>query len=61
MIRLEIEPYCHDCPEFKADVEEPENYYADFRFYEKFGDTVIRCENRNVCGRIKAYLEGRNK
>ena len=51
MIRLEIEPYCHDCPEFKADVEK----------YEKFGDTVIRCENRNVCGRIKAYLEGRNK
>lgn len=57
MIRLELEPYCQDCDHFKADVEKSVQYYADFVFYDSIGDTVIRCRNRHLCGRIKKYLE----
>ena len=56
-IRLEVEPYCQDCPEFEADIQSPVRYYADFELYEKTGDTVIRCKNKAVCNRIKEHLE----
>lgn len=59
-IRLEIKPYCEDCAEFEADVEKPTTYYADLERYAQFGDTVIRCEHRTLCARLKDYLEKQN-
>lgn len=56
-IRLEVEPYCQDCPEFETDVQSPSLYYANFELYMKTGDTVIRCKHKAVCNRIKEHLE----
>ena len=56
-IRLEVEPYCQDCPEFETNVQSPSLYYANFELYMKTRDTVIRCKHKAVCNRIKEYLE----
>ena len=48
MIRLCIDDYCHECPEFKAHTQ---------RLYNIHGDTLdITCEHKIVCNRIKNYL-----
>lgn len=56
-IRLEVEPYCQDCPEFEVDVQSPTSYYSNHELYMRTGDTVIRCKNKAVCNRIKEHLE----
>ena len=46
MIRLKVEPYCHDCSDFEAHV---------VRIYQGNGhmyDCTVQCEYRNKCAMI---------
>ena len=55
MIILEVEDYCHDCPNFEADVENPTFLYArDMKLCS--GNTIVRCDNRRVCREIYSYF-----
>lgn len=60
MIKLDLEPYCQECLQFEPEVEKPVVYYGDQEVYYG-GDTIIRCESRYICKRIKNYLEEREK
>lgn len=53
MIELNIEDYCNDCPMFEANTGK---IYANCKILT----TYITCENRNLCHRIKTYLEEKN-
>lgn len=61
MIKLEVESYCHSCPDFEVDVEKPTAYYANFEECETVGDTVIFCENRDRCRRMMEHLKAEMK
>lgn len=58
MIRLELQPYCDSCLEFEPDVQKPDSFYAGGEVYFTSGDTVIRCEHRDKCERIRKFLKG---
>lgn len=62
MIKLALMPYCDDCPYFEADVEKPERiqgfiFESDEIVEMNRGDTYIRCKNREICEKIKRYLD----
>lgn len=61
MIKLEVEAYCEDCPEFTADVYKDFLYAADYPC--GLSMTTIKCKHKERCENIKRYLEGgkRNK
>lgn len=55
MIILEVEDYCHDCPNFEADVENPTFLYdGDMKLCSS--NTIVRCDNRRVCREIYSYF-----
>lgn len=56
MIRLEVEPYCHNCPGFEADVKRPDKIYGAGDVIE-LGDTIVRCVFRKRCSVMMQYLE----
>lgn len=56
MIILEVEDYCHECPEFEADVESPTFLY-DGNVKICSGNTIIRCCNRRKCREIHSYFK----
>ena len=60
MIRVEVEPYCDACCAFEPDVESHKKAYGDGMVYYQT-DTVVRCEKRNHCKRLVAYLERKVK
>lgn len=53
--------YCNGCLEFQPDVERPQQFYTGSEPYIVVENTVIKCENRDRCKRIKEYLEGVTK
>nr|DAG55659.1 MAG TPA: hypothetical protein [Caudoviricetes sp.] len=60
MIKLNVEKYCHNCPDFTANVT---SYAADVTSYvnnqsEGINYHIITCEHSNRCMQIKKYLEG---
>lgn len=63
MIRLEVEEYCSQCPEFMPDVDKHEEtmWCQDFRSMEEKAvrrcDTIVRCKHATRCAGIKLYLE----
>ena len=58
MIELCVMGYCHNCPEFEADVTKMNfEVYANVVRY----DSVIRCKNRERCEAIKRYLKDEEK
>lgn len=56
MIRLEVKPYCHECPYFEAEVKNPQVMYADFEICDIFGDTIVSCQYRYRCELLKKNL-----
>lgn len=58
MIRLEVETYCYDCPDFEASVEKIE--HRDFFGNDK-ADTTITCEHRRKCKQLMAELKKSSK
>ena len=64
MIKLALMPYCDDCPYFEVDVEKPEKiqrfvFGSDEIVEMNRGDTYIQCKNREICKKIKLYLDCR--
>lgn len=64
MIRLDVEQYCHECPDFEPDVQRPEKdilYGSDpsGRSLQlvSMSDTIIRCKYRDRCRALSRYLE----
>lgn len=65
MIKLEVEPYCHECPDFDPDLQRPEQEVINYRepgskrliSYVRISDTIVRCKNRIRCQKIQEYLE----
>lgn len=56
MIKLEVEPYCHECGAFEADVENPSVFYEGYKPLF-VGDTIIRCKNRKLCSYIQTVIK----
>lgn len=56
MIKLDVQPYCHNCQVFEADVVNAYKTINDDGEWD-LTDTVIRCRRRNLCSGIKKYLE----
>ena len=58
MIKLDVENYCHNCPDFEAEVSKNAMYYdGSPETFFCIGDTIVRCENRHLCERLKKRLE----
>lgn len=58
MIKLDVENYCENCPEFKADVRKtyPIETCIEGIFKVIPGDTIVQCANRSRCAVIVDYL-----
>lgn len=63
MIKLDVMPYCNECPRFNPCTEGPELYtYNDFCSSKTvIGDTIIRCSNHKQCLMMYEYLKGERK
>ena len=67
MIKLEVEKYCENCPEFEASVEQnvigmaAYDSLATQPIHESFCNTVISCEHRERCRVIMDYLSKEKK
>lgn len=59
MIILDVEKYCHECPEFEADVRG--ETLTDGYGMVVVVDHTIRCKHRDKCRAIKNHLEKENK
>lgn len=63
MITLRVEDYCHDCPDFEADVNKEEVSTAMWDDVMKKWDfpvincTTIYCKHRYKCHALKEHLE----
>jgi hypothetical protein len=53
MITLDIQPYCHNCPNFKAKVD---HINREVGPGEREYHHVIFCEHQFTCHSIKEYL-----
>lgn len=53
MIRLIVDKYCEDCPEFCADVKKTHVYTDELQIT----NTVIMCEHRDRCKCIKEMIQ----
>ena len=63
MIKLDVDPYCHECEKFEASVIGPEKMVlhgvSPDGTHEKIvelSDTTIRCKNRDECRAIYRYI-----
>lgn len=54
MIRLEVEEYCHSCPEFTASVNKVTSY-GNNEVVER--DIYITCRNEGLCRHIRDYMQ----
>lgn len=63
MIRLEVEDYCSNCPEFWPDVDRVSTELHSFEEdnVKTIVDTIITCEHELRCKSIKKYMESHTK
>lgn len=59
MIELKVEEYCHNCPDFEADVVK--NRIRDVVVFVDYTDTTITCAHAARCRAVKRYLEKQSK
>lgn len=57
MIKLDVEPYCHDCPNFDAE-QNRLLFYSD-EGLQSMSDCTISCKHKNVCKRICEHLKSK--
>lgn len=64
MIELKVESYCHDCPDFEADVSKRRETLrddgSDVALLE-YQYTMVRCAHAARCRAVKRYLEKQQK
>lgn len=58
MIRLDVQDYCHSCPEFEASVEKTE-LFGNGKLVNM--NTTISCKHQFKCDRIKQYLKEKSE
>ena len=58
MIQLQVEPYCHQCPDFCSEVMKTDPVYlGDTKL--TLSDTIVKCAYRKRCAGIYRYLNNR--
>ena len=64
MINLKVDSYCHNCPEFEADVKK-ESFVADdlddihnYVIERTITNTSVTCKHRTRCLGMVEYLKG---
>ena len=57
MIKLKVAEYCHDCPEFKADVNVDDFGYVTSSGYILNTSTIVKCEHAKRCQAIFEYFK----
>lgn len=62
MIKLEVEKYCEDCPEFESEVDKDivELYNSSLRDYIETAETRIYCRHRKRCDNMVNFLKLKN-
>lgn len=55
MIKLEVDKYCDNCPEFESHVIKNTIYCNS----TTITNTIIECEHRERCRSIKKFLENK--
>lgn len=63
MIKVEVQPYCSNCPNFEPDVEVEKTVLETMNYRETISrcDTYIRCEHANKCKNMMRYLQTEGK
>lgn len=56
MIKLLVEDYCHECPEFYPEKIGGDAFYSEDDLVY-ISDVIIRCDNYERCCIIKKHLE----
>lgn len=58
MIKIKVEEYCNDCPEFEPEAIKPQPIYDSIGNYVgMLGPMVVVCAHRNTCRRFMEYLQ----
>lgn len=62
-IRLDIKPYCVNCPHIKAEVKTEILDSTDMNDYDDIsvGYTTVGCSNKKLCEYLLKYLEKTSK
>lgn len=58
MIKVSVEKYCENCPEFEPDVYK--STIANLACRPMHTETIIRCEHRERCHRMYQCLKEEN-
>lgn len=63
MIFLKVEDYCHNCPDFEADVKTScaEHWDMERHSYIRLVNTLITCEHCDRCACQMKYLEDQKR
>lgn len=59
-IKLQVEDYCQNCPEFEADVRKEKvfvNDRSDIFNCEIITETTVTCEHRDKCAELRKHIE----
>ena len=67
MIKLEVEDYCQECPDFDAEIVKVDKSYADHCYgfngvkyaTVHLHDTTISCKNKRKCAVIEECIKQR--
>ena len=54
VIKLAVEPYCHNCPKFEANVEKQALIDCSGK---AIVETTVACKNAIMCVAVKEYLK----
>ena len=58
MIKIKVEEYCNDCPEFDPEAIKPQPIYDSIGNYVgMLGPMIVVCKYRNRCRRFMEYLQ----
>lgn len=60
MIKLEVETYCQNCPDFDPEVYKY-SYEGDMRHTDDVNETVVYCKYKQRCHSIAKYMAMKNK
>lgn len=54
MIKLQVESYCQDCPDFKPS-KSTITYHGDDKVVKC--DTIVECEHKDRCAAVAKFLQ----
>ena len=61
MIKLKVEDYCQNCPDFKGEVHKEKFHSDNFMNFDRepiiFSETVVTCVKAHRCANLVRYLK----